>query len=486
MILIFEAGNLVFRHHDLAARRRKALRVNFISAYLFVGVLTVGILCGGVLGKRQLSSHGEVRGKAYLDMAQDIAVDSEGNVYVTGYSYSPETDVDFVTIKYDSLGKQMWVDRCDGPAHGTDYAQALEVGEDGDVFVTGHSSGKGTSLDAATIKYSSSGERLWVARYDGPAKRDDWAYDLKIDSRGGAVVGGYSFGPGTEHDYLLLRYSPAGKLQWFARYNSPLNRDDVSEALAIDQRDGVYLSGVDRVRDTAYDMTSVKFDENGKPVGQARYAGPGQVFDAAEAIGVNSLGEVFVTGFGYSEKTGYDMVTIEYDTQGRERWVAKLDGPAHDIDKGLSLEPIPGGGVYVVGLSYGQGTGADCLTVRYDKDGNQVWQKVFNGPGGGADIPRATALDEESNIVVAGYSRGVRTGRDYLLIKYSPKGQELWSARYNGPADLEDAATGVVVDIEGFIYVTGYSHGGETGFDYVTLKFNPEGRLEWKARYSGI
>lgn len=43
-----------------------------------------------------------------LDLAQALAVDSEGNVYVTGYSYGKGTDYDYLTIKYDPQGKRLW------------------------------------------------------------------------------------------------------------------------------------------------------------------------------------------------------------------------------------------------------------------------------------------------------------------------------------------------------------------------------------------
>lgn len=43
-----------------------------------------------------------------LDLAQALAVDSEGNVYVKGYSYGKGTDYDYLTIKYDPRGKRLW------------------------------------------------------------------------------------------------------------------------------------------------------------------------------------------------------------------------------------------------------------------------------------------------------------------------------------------------------------------------------------------
>lgn len=420
-----------------------------------------------------------------LDLAQAIAVDSSGNVYVTGYSYSCDTDYDYVTLKYDENGNQLWVSRYNGPANGTDYSQAVAVDFEGNVIVSGHSNGKGTSLDATTIKYDGQGRQLWIARYDGPAQRDDYAYALAVDAEGNIYISGYSFGKGTEHDYLILKYDPNGKLLWVARHNPPRNGDDICETIAIDAKENVYVTGIDRTRKTSYDFATLKFSSDGQKVWLARFAGPGGNFDAAKSIAVDLDQHVYVAGFSYAGEKEYDYVTIKYDSNGSQRWIAKYDGPAGRIDKALGLAVSDNGYVYVTGQSCGSGTGSDCNTIKYDKDGHQIWVARYNGPGNGADVAHSIALDSDKNVVVAGYSWGEKTGRDYITIKYSPDGRQLWASKYNGSAGGMDEAKALFLDSEGNIYVTGYSYGEKSDFDYVTLKYDSHGRLLWAARYCG-
>ena len=66
----------------------------------------------------------------YEDRAMDITVDSAGNVYVTGYSWSGVNvyTSDYVTIKYDTKGVQQWTAQYDGPAHYEDSALAYGPG----------------------------------------------------------------------------------------------------------------------------------------------------------------------------------------------------------------------------------------------------------------------------------------------------------------------------------------------------------------------
>src|SRR5207249_2176018 len=79
-----------------------------------------------------------------------IAVDGAGNVFVTGFAQTiPGGAADYVTVGYSGAGAPLWTNRYDSGVG--DIAQAIAVDLSGNVFVTGGASG-----DYATIKYSSS------------------------------------------------------------------------------------------------------------------------------------------------------------------------------------------------------------------------------------------------------------------------------------------------------------------------------------------
>src|SRR5258707_567269 len=86
-------------------------------------------------------------------------------------------------------GIPLWTNRYNGPGSGPDYAFAMAVDSSGNVIVTGRSyGGTNTDYDYATIKYSSAGVALWTNRYTGPGYEVDQPSVVAVDSSGNVFV----------------------------------------------------------------------------------------------------------------------------------------------------------------------------------------------------------------------------------------------------------------------------------------------------------
>lgn len=90
------------------------------------------------------------------DYAWEAKVDSSGNVFVTGESPGIDTDTDYATIKYSNAGVPLWTNRYSGfGSASTDMAVRMAVDSSGNVFVTGISASTDAyDYDIATIAYS--------------------------------------------------------------------------------------------------------------------------------------------------------------------------------------------------------------------------------------------------------------------------------------------------------------------------------------------
>jgi uncharacterized delta-60 repeat protein len=292
------------------------------------------------------------------DKARAIAVDDSGNVYVAGESVNSDNYYDdFATVKYSTNGKQLWVKRYNGPGNKNDLVQAIAVDSSGNVYVTGTSYGSGTDYDYTTIKYSTNGKQLWVKRYDGPGNKDDLVQAIAVDSSGNIYVTGTSYSSGTDYDYATIKYSTDGKQLWVKSYNS--GRDE-ARAIAVDGSGKVYVTG-----SSCADYGTVKYNTNGQELWEKNYNGSGNDWDEARAITVDRLGNVYVTGLSKGSGTDYDYATIKYSANGKQLWAKRYNGPGNKDDKAQAIALDGSGNIYITGTSMGSGTDYDYATIKY-------------------------------------------------------------------------------------------------------------------------
>lgn len=96
----------------------------------------------------------------------------------------------------------------------------------------------------------------------------------------------------------------------------------------------------------------------------------------------------------------------------------------------------------------------------------------------------ATTMDINGNLYIAGATLGSTTQHDYLVVKYNPGGDIQWTASYNGPADNYDIVRAIVVDSDENVYVTGESYNNAGGSNVVTIKYNAAGTQLWCNTFS--
>jgi DNA-binding beta-propeller fold protein YncE len=420
-----------------------------------------------------------------LDFGSALAVSPDGGtIYVTGESQASNRLRDYATVAYSSTGTQLWVQRYNGPANGTDSAYALAVSPDGGtVYVTGSSQGSGTSSDYATVAYSSTGTQLWVQRYNGPANGNDSPSSLAVSPDGGTVyVTGGSGGGGTGSDYDTVAYSSGGTRLWARRYNGPsTSRDhrDYATSLAVSP-DGrrVYVTGSSEGSSSS-DYATVAYSSGGTPLWARRYNGSANKGDGARSIAVGPVGgTIYVTGGSIGSDTRYDYATVAYSSWGTQLWVRRYDGGAKRDGYAASLTVSPHGGrVYVTGASGRSYSTDDYATVSYSAKGRLSWVRRYNGPAGGHDAPAAIAVSPSGGtIFVTGSSPGSGTGDDYATVAYAFSGIRQWLRRYDGPVSSHDSANALAIGPGGGkVYVTGGSIATGTGagglYDFATVAY---------------
>jgi len=424
--------------------------------------------------------------------ATAAVVDSDGNVFVTGYSgghFAPFY-YQYVTIKYSNTGASLWTNSYFGQALADCVANAITLDSNGDVVVTGYAGNNYTypfNHDYVTIKYSSVGVPLWTNRYDGPASLDDQAYAIGVDGNGNVFVTGASAGTNGYSDYTTIAYSREGTALWTNRYNQPGNFVSVSKALTVDNNGNVFVTGS---------------SNSGIPLWTNLYSA-GYGGDVASALGVDSNGNVFVTGPSATSSSppyNRDYATLKYSNAGVPLWTNRYHGLGNDEDIATALAVDRNGNVIVTGDA-SHGTSIDYATVMYSNTGTPLWTNLYNGHGYdffgfNRDHAFALAVDCGGNVFVTGSSYTSDGTYDYAVVAYSSGGAALWTNCYNGPANTNDYGRAIAVDGRGNVFVTGYSYDADGYSGYATIKYSssippvhlaivPDGSGGYFVRFSG-
>lgn len=332
---------------------------------------------------------------------------------------------------------------------------------------------------------SGDGAGKWTDRYNGAGNGDDIVRAMAADGRGNVYVTGWIKGAGTGTDFATIKYDADGRRLWVRNYNGPADSSDQALAIAVDASGSAYVAGLSWTASGHSDFAVVKYGSNGKLLWTAGYDGPGGGLDKATAVAVDRAGGVLVAGWSYKEGAYGDYITVKYDDAGRRLWVRKIKEPSASND-GLAVLALDGSGnAFVTVRTLGLDASDDCLTVKYGPNGKTLWTRTYDGPGGGNDAAFALAVDGFANVHLAGWSVGADGEWDYITIKYDKDGRPLWVRRYDGPEKSNDGAFALALDGAGNVYVTGHSQGTDTSSDYATIKYSPAGKRLWTARYNG-
>ncbi len=405
------------------------------------------------------------------DKANDMVIDSDGFIIVTGYVSDCETGTDICVIKYEPDGDTLWVKKFKGPGASEDKAYAITVDDLDNIYITGITRGNNNCSDIITIKYSPNGDTLWHRTFDGTAHVSDKGSVICIDASRNIYVAGYTTSQNHE-DYVIIKYNSAGVQQWFKTYDGSGHNTDIATSIAVnnsitDCEDFVVVSGYSRTgqTETTEDIVTISYRESdGQQLWLSRVNGSesGNVEDKAYAITVDKNNVTFVTGYSQRSASGKDIIIIAYDYNGEIKWKRFYEGTYDDI--GYSILATQDNNVLVCGSSkssnqYGS---ENYITLDYhSNNGNPKWNEPLNGPGNSIDVANSMVLSKNSqSIYVTGYSKSSQQSPRYdiLTVKYKLSNGELQdSTRFNTTGFDESNASAIALNDEGDIYISGFS-----------------------------
>lgn len=191
---------------------------------------------------------------------------------------------------------------------------------------------------------------------------------------------------------------------------------------------------------------------------------------------VLSGGNIITTGNTFNSiAQKANIVTAKTDQSGSVVWQTEYNGTESEFDYGAAVTVDGSGNIFVTGASHSSDDYTfDVVVIKYNSSGVQQWATTFNGTGSSNDIPSDILLIG-SDIYVCAASVGSTTNYDYLLLKLNASGVVQWNKRYDY-ASLYDIP-GHLATNGSDIVVSGASQSTTTNWDYTSLKYNTSGTV---------
>lgn len=416
-----------------------------------------------------------------------IALDTAGNVYTCGKSYSTTFPV--------SPG----------------------------AFQT--SPGSGTlNEDAFIVSFTKTGVRRWATYVGGSggetaggiACNSGFLAFHGTTSSGNFPItaGAFSTSRQGTYDAFLLRFSTTGLRVWATYLGGSGN--EFGGGIAIDHTGGISVvgtstssnfpvsPGANRTTAVGQETYLVRFDQSGARR-WATFVG-GSSADESAGIGVDSSGNVavalrtqsmdFPTTSGTHRQTwtpsggaDFECVLAAFDTAGQYRWGTYFGGTANDLPRGVAVDGT--GHVYLTGGTHStnlpttatslqqthggvpvglQNIHADAFIARFTSGGQLHWCTYYGYYV--TDYASGVSAGWNGHVYVAGAASSanvVRTGVSYdstyngggdgFLLELDSNGRAVWDTYLGGTAI--DYALAIIGDKAGSLYISGYTSSGD-------------------------
>lgn len=400
--------------------------------------------------------------------AKDIAFDANGNYYVTGVFGDDEI---IGTIKYDGLGVQQWIETYQT---GTDHTRAFGVEVVSDtIYVGGAHFGGYVDDGLVLISYKDDGTQNWTAETNNLIEIR--VGHLTLDSNHLPVIAGLGDDANTsDHQIRVYKYNTDGTLLKDADYIKPSSNtegftNDGFIGMELGSNDSVYitLSLFATAEGGIFEYSNLSLNSaTTNPVWTETYSNDGTTrSNMLNSISDGNNNTYVTSSFGAYENGAYitKLSVVKYDDQGDVSWEKIFDPAANGYGStGISVA-INSAGEVVIYLSPSVFEDDPLRLKKYDNQGNLLWDIQKNVFSSSLYV---FFTDANDNIYIAGSSQENQTDPFpvFTAMKFSTTGQELWTS-YTPSTDTNDniyALNAGGINSQGELVLTGAF--GEGGF----------------------
>ncbi|MDG5466808.1 SBBP repeat-containing protein [Deltaproteobacteria bacterium IMCC39524] len=433
------------------------------------------------------------------DFVYGVVQDSEGNLFVAGYtsgSVEGQQNLggkDILLVKYDPFGERLWTKQYG--SNKNDVANDIALDANGDIILVGTTSGDINSQvnsgggyygsDGFVMKLDPEGSLRW-SDLIGTVEDED-VVGVSLDSVGKIFVVGHTSGvfPGEVSagggDYFIANYSVDGTRLWLHQYGTDrrenafdITLDNNNEPIVTGFTDGAFSGFVNAGRGDIY---VAKHTNSGEVVWRDQLGAWGS--ELPFAVNVDHQNQIYVAGVvgpgpegldGNPSGVGSDAFLIKYDQEGLRLWTKQYDTGASDTGRDLYIDGNDD--IYLLGYTTGKfdgqvSTGLDIFLHKIKANGEIDWTGQL---GSGGEYPYSLLMNTYGEIIIAGSSKAysfdgsINQGNyDYFIVSLAQdKMKNFWSKHINGTPENDDGQA-VAKSNDGSILIAGNTNGDFTG-----------------------
>lgn len=390
--------------------------------------------------------------------AADASTGSSGVAPTTGPDETGESSTAGTTVAPD-------------PICGNGFVEGDEPCDDGNSEVD----------DGCNSKCQRTGVPIWTQSWDSGGKKDDYAEAVAMDAEGNIYIAGLAITADFQRDALVRKLDPEGKELLKFTYAGQLALEDDALAIAVGDDGSIYVVGGEQIAaDGPFQAWARKYDAKGKE--QWAFVRASALPDVGSSfmngVAVDDQGAVYVAGReSDTEKSIFKAYLMRLDGSDTPVWTVETPAAGGTAHSGVAITP-EGDIVHATALRNDKKK-FSALVGKYDANGKKVWSKTYLDEEGYA---LAVSVAADGTIAVSGLSLNVNDA-DMWIAKLDADGGLLWTDKYDGEVG-GDVGWAVGHSAAGDIYLGGDVTVNGQQQNVMVRRYTSDGELYWFSTYN--
>jgi hypothetical protein len=425
------------------------------------------------------------------DIPKSMVMDCQGNICIFGVSYTNPVNTDFILLKCNNDGEQIWLRKIYNPYPSQSEAGNITLDNFGNIYICGATANSAGDYDYITFKYDNNGTQLWSAVYDGGFGNDK-TFDIVVDNSQNVYVTGCSLGNGTMFDIATVKYANSETEKWVRRYNCSLNKSDCGRFITLNSNfDNSAYPIIIGESDSLFNgvqkrnIIAFEYDQNGNIQWFFRHQKYGTTsVDSGyycNSFTKDSLQNIYIgcsADWTMPHITFYK--TVKINNSGIQQWYrdeAFMTGKVFSTDINNNY--------LITSASYYLNSNWSPFFYRYSLDGQLFSSHAYNGNYGNIYTGYSTVLDSTNKIIMTGIQKS-NSDNNIFTIKWDTSGITNWTLSYDNNIQPYDIPFSLILDNVGNVYMAGVCYASSVGSDVVIYKYTPNLTQIWQTTYKGI